>query len=209
VRAWIVVGIVASAGSARADVQLWTELGARRDVGPRVTLGFDQHLRFDEGVSRVSAVMPEAGLDVRFARWLRGAAAYRFEYERDGDGELVVRHRWDAALRGVMKLGRLRGEYEQRFEEELRPSSQRKRHVHVLRERASVAWQQAHWQPEVSVTVFQVLGRDETVDKMWFTAGVTRRRHGRAAEVFYRLAVPYERMDRVAHIFGITLRTDL
>ena len=203
------VVLAASAGVARADVQLWTELGARHEVAPRVTLGFDQHLRFDEDLSRVSAVMPEAGIDVRFARWLRGAAAYRFEYERDGDGELVVRHRCDVALRGVARVGRLRGEYEQRFEEELRPSSQRKRHVHVLRERASIAWQQAHWLPEVSVTVFQVLGRDDAVDKLWLTAGVTRRRHGRATEVFYRLAVPYDRMDPPAHIFGITLHAQL
>jgi len=208
VRALAIVMTLATA--ARADVQLWTELGAERDVTPRVTLAFDQHLRFDADVSRVSAVMPEASVALRLVRWLRAETGYRFEYERDGDGDMVVRHRGDVSLRAVLRRGRLRGELEQRYEEELRPTSRHHVHQHVLRERARIGWQLGrHWLSEASLTVFEVLGRDGPLDKVWLTAGVTRRRHGNETEAFYRLAQPYDRLEPPAHIFGIAFHTEL
>ena len=204
----LALAVVLVSAPARADVQLWTEVGAERDVTPRVTLAFDQHLRFDDDVSRVSAVMPEVSAELRIVRWLRAETGYRFEYERDGDGNLVVRHRGDVAVRAVLRRGRLRGELEQRYEEELRPTSHHHVHQHVLRERAGIGWQVGHCLPEASLTVFEVVGHDGLLDKLWLTAGVTRRRHGRETEAFYRLAQPYDRLVPPAHIFGIAFHTE-
>lgn len=42
---------------------------------------FDQQLRFDAGVSRIGAVMPELGLRLRVTGWLRTGVGYRLEHE--------------------------------------------------------------------------------------------------------------------------------
>ena len=183
------------AGTAHADVELWTEAGVRHEVN-RFELAFDQMLRFDENASRVSSVMPELGLRVRLATWFGLGTSYRYEYERNGDGMLVTRHRFDGFATFRLDVARVRLELEERFQEELRPTShdtERQR----LRQQLELSYRKKHWVPAASITVF------DRADKLWLTGGVTYRRHHRAYEVFYRYAT------NDAHIIGASFHTEL
>ncbi len=201
-----------AAGPAHADVELWTELGVKHDLGRRLAVTFDQQLRFDADVSRVGAVMPELGVRVRLARWLRAGAGYRFEYERDGGGDLVVRHRLEVHARARMNLGRLRLELDARLQEQLRPGARDERR-HVLRDRLAASWRRTRpWIPMASVALFHRLGDGDAaqLDKAWLTIGGAHDRGAREIELFYRLERPIrDPGDPTLHIFGAALHTDL
>ncbi len=197
----LVLALVLLVGTARADVALWTEAGVEHAVAPRVDVTFDQQLRFDAGVSRIGAVLPELGVRVRLVRWLRAGASYRYEYERDGDDMMVTRHRFDGFVRARADVRRLRVEVESRIEEEMRPTS-RDTERSVLRERLEIAWRHRRWTPSASVTLFDTLDRGALLDKVWWTAGVAHDRHGREVEVFYRYAVDAE---ATLHVVGVAV----
>ena len=196
------------AGSARADdVELWTELGVSRDVSRRVTVTFDQHLRFDDDVGRIGAVMPELGLRLRIRDWLRTGAAYRYEYERDGDAMMVSRHRGDLYVRGRIKLGAVRVELEERLELQVRPDK-RDEHRQLLRDKLELSLRTRPWVPAASATLFHRLD-DGTLDKLWLTVGGAYVRGGRDVELFYRFERSLRSDDAVIHIIGAAFHTGL
>jgi hypothetical protein len=59
---------------AEADLNLWLEAGVSKELSKRVEVAFDQHLRFDNDISRLNAVMPELALSYRIHKMLRVAA---------------------------------------------------------------------------------------------------------------------------------------
>lgn len=195
---------------AHADVELWTELGVKLDLGRRVAATFDQQLRFDADVSRVGAVMPELGLRVQIAKWLRTGGGYRFEYERDGDGELVVRHRFEIHARARTDIGRLRIELDGRLQEQLRPGAKNE-HRHLVRDRLDASWRGLKpWIPLTSLTLFHPLDGGGAIDKAWITVGGAHLRGPREFEVFYRLEWPIrDPNDPMLHIVGAAFHTDL
>ena len=204
----LLVGLVAAPLSASADVALWTELGVDHAVSRRLDVGFDQHLRFDDDVSRVGAVMPELSMRFRVQRWLRLGAGYRYEYERDGDGMLVTRHRFDVRARTRIDVGSLRVTAEVRLARQLRPDK-RDTERHVLRERVSVSWRGLRpWQPSASVAVYHVLD-DGRLDKLRWTIGGAHARRGRELELFYRLEQPLGGDDPFLHIIGVGFHTGI
>ena len=73
----------APARAAESDLQQWTELGVGHGFDKKTTVSLDAGIRFDEDVSRVGAVLPEAGLQYRLAKWLRVGGGYRLQYSRD------------------------------------------------------------------------------------------------------------------------------
>ena len=176
---------LAAPAAARADVELWTELGVRRDLGRHVQLSLDQQVRFDANVSRIGALIPEAGASIRLTRWLRASGGYRLEYERDKSGDLVLRHRPFASARGRVDLGPLRAEPRLQLQDDIRPD---KMDVHrpAARLRLAVSYRGARrWVPEASAETFHRTS-DLRADKLWLTLGGART-GPREVEAFYRL----------------------
>jgi hypothetical protein len=177
---------VAAPRPARAEVQLWTELGARLEAGRRVEVDLDQQLRFDADVSRVGAVIPEASASIRIARWLRAGGGYRLEYERDKAGDMVVRHRVFGDARARVALGHhLRAEHRLQVQDDIRPD---RMDVHrpEVRLRLTVSYRGARpWVPAASVETFHRNG-DPRIDKVWLTLGGART-GPREVETFYRI----------------------
>jgi len=205
-----IVVVAAMTAVAHADVELWTEVGVQRQLGRRISVEVDQQTRFDAGVSRLGALIPELSIEARLARWLRLGTSYRFEYTRDKHDEMVVRHRIDTDLQVRGRIGRVKITGELELQEKVRPES-RDQLRHVLRERVELAYHRHHWTPAVSVAVFQAL-RDSMTrpDKLWFTVGATRHLERRDFELFYRLEVPQAAPgDPLRHIVGMAFHSAL
>jgi len=206
-----VLAVAASRG-AHADVQQWTELGIGKDLTKRWSASFDQHLRFDEDLSRVESVMPEAGIGWRPKRWLRFSLGYRLQYQRDGSGDMALRHRLHTAVRARYALGDVRLEYRLQLQEQLRPGSKDPAR-HTLRDRAEVSYRRFKpWVPGASVELFHAIADGDAIrlDKLWLTLNAAHSRKSWSAEVFYRVEVPIaDAMDPTLHILGVGVHYDL
>ena len=208
----VVIAVVVAPAVAHAEVELWAEAGARYEPRDEIQLSFDQHLRFDEDVSRVSAVMPEVRAHYRPVKWFRTGVGYRLQYERNNDGEMVLRHRFAVDARVRYDLGDFRFDYEPQFQEELRPSSNDETR-HTIRNELRAAYRGwKPWVPEVAGEVFHVLYEGDTIhlEKLWLTAGVAYERKRQAIEAFYRLELPFEEpMEPASHIVGVGFHYEL
>jgi hypothetical protein len=109
---------------ARADFELWSEVGASAEVLDGLRIGFDQELRLDHDATEVDRVRPGAHAAWRAARWLSLRLGYRYEIEphytkgadyadgwHEGYADATLRHRTDRArialrLRYEEKRGR-------------------------------------------------------------------------------------------------------
>ena len=212
--ALVAVGVTAAASTAHAedDVQLWTEAGLSADVAKRTTVTLDAGLRFDQDVSRLLGFLPELSVTQRLARWLRVGAGYRFEYERDRSGDLVVRHRFELAGRARLDLDPVRLEYRLQLQEAVRPSSN-DQYRHTVRNRFDASYQDlGRWVPWASLELHHDLDRDgETFayDKTWITAGLAVEQGRRELDVYYRAELPADPMEPTAHILGAGVHVDL
>ena len=196
---------------AQSDSQLWLEGGVAHDVG-RVTLAFDQHLRFDDGMSRVGAIMPEPGLSVRVERWLRVGASYRLQYERNRDGVFETRHRFHVFGRARADLGKVRLDYRLQLQEQIRPDDN-ELYRHSLRNRATVSYRgKPPWTPSAELELHHDLDNGDAIhlDKIWLTFGVERRLGRYDVELHYRAELPQARAsDPTLHILGLGFHADL
>lgn len=202
----IVVLALAVAGEARADVQLWTKAGVGHDLTDDVGVLGDLHLRFDEDVSRFQSLMPEVELRYGPAKWLRLGAGYRLQYTRDGDGDLVVRHRFhgDGSLRH--DLGDVRLDYRLRFQEQVRPGANDPSR-HTLRNRARVSYRGVkRWTPELGGELFHAIDDGDTIhlDSYRLIVGVAYDRKDWEVGAFYGLEVPVaDTTEPTIHILGL------
>jgi len=206
-------GLLLSARPAAADVQQWTELGVKVDLPEKLTLSFDQHIRFDEDVSRLGSFMPEAGLQYRPLDWLRLAVGYRLQYERSGSGDMRARHRFFTDARARYDLGEVRLEYRLKLQDQYRPDDPDDTWRQTLRNRADVsyrAWKP--WIPGASVELHHDLAQGDAIHlaKIWITAGGSWSKKKRDLELFYRAEIPQaEPMDPTVHILGLAFHHDL
>ncbi|HUQ06266.1 MAG TPA: DUF2490 domain-containing protein [Kofleriaceae bacterium] len=183
--------LVASAAPAAADTQLWTELGVRHDLNKKVTLSFDQHIRFDADVSRLGSFMPEPGISYRVKKWFRTGVGYRFEYERNNDDELVSRHRayiWGRLRKDFAKTIQL--SYRLQLQEQWRPDANPVNR-HTIRNRGDVAYiGMKELTPFGSVESHHILNEDgKTIQlgKVWVTGGLEWEHGAIGVDVYYRL----------------------
>lgn len=205
--------LAAPAGRAEADVQLWMEAGVSRQLDKRFELSFEQHLRFDQDVSRVQAVMPELSLSIRLHELLRLGLGYRFQYERDKDGVLVVRHRGHVDLRTSYDVGPLEVSYRARFTEEVRGSFASDDLRHTFRNRLAIELEATDpWAPAVAAETFHRLGDGDTIrlQKLRLTAGISRELGDHEIDLFYRVEVAQDDpTDPTPHIIGVGYHHDL
>ncbi|MBK7197104.1 MAG: DUF2490 domain-containing protein [Myxococcales bacterium] len=196
---------------AQSDSQLWLEGGVAHDVG-KVTLSFDQHLRFDDGMSRIGSIMPEPGISVRVKRWLRLGASYRLQYERNRDGVFETRHRLNGYGRARADLGKLRLEYRLQLQEQVRPDDN-ELYRHGLRNRATLSYRgKPPWTPSGELELHHDLDNGDAIhlDKIWLTVGVQRELGRYDVELYYRAELPQARTtDPTLHILGLGFHAEL
>lgn len=196
---------------AQSDSQLWLEGGVAHDVG-RVTLAFDQHLRFDDGMSRVGSIMPEPGLSLRVKRWLRLGTSYRLQYERNRDGVFETRHRVHVWGRARKDLGKVRLEYRLQVQEQIRPDDN-ELYRHGLRNRATLSYRgKPRWTPAGSIELHHDLDNGDAIhlDKIWLTVGVEHQLGRYDLELYYRAELPQARAaDPTLHILGLGAHVEL
>jgi hypothetical protein len=199
-----------AAARADADPQLWLEAGGAWNLDKRFELSFDQHLRFDQDVSRLHSVMPELGVSYRLYDKVRVGIGYRFIYERDSAGSLEARHRPHGEGRVRHDVGPFELSYRLRFQAELRPGDDVR---HTLRNRVAVQLEETRpWTPTIAAEVFHRLAGDEPVEwrKLRLTAGVARELGDHEIELYYRVEIlQLDPADPIPHVVGIGYHVEI
>jgi hypothetical protein len=198
---------------AESDLQLWLEPGIAKRFDKRWELSFDQHLRFDQNLSRVQAVMPELALAYRLHKLLRVGIGYRLQYERNKDGVMVLRHRGQVEVRPRYEIGGVQLTHRLRFQEEVRGSFASDDLRHTIRNRLAIALEVTKpLVPAISAETFHRLGDGDTIhlQKIRLTAGASYELDDSEIELFYRIEVAqYDPTDPTPHIIGVGYRYTL
>jgi hypothetical protein len=215
VRRALLVGLIvawllpAAAAHADRDLQLWLEASVSRKLG-RFTAGVEQGLRFGDDVSRLEAFLPAASLAYRPHKAIRLGVGYRFEYERNRRGEMVMRHRLHAEARPRLDLGPVRLTYRLRFQEQLRYLDDVR---HAVRNRLAAELKgRKPWTPAVSAETFHRLGGGEPVHlrKIRLVAGVGYQLGAQELMLFYaHERAQADPRDPVLHILGLGFEREL
>jgi hypothetical protein len=208
-RLLLLLGLTAQPAGAAAETQIWTEAGVDAELGARVSVSFEQHLRFDQDLSRVAAVMPEAGIDYRPLDWLQLGAGYRLAYERRRRGDMELRHRLHLQTQVRGDAGAFRIRYRLRLQERIRSEDLR----HVVRNRLRVDYRGARpWTPLAAAELFHRLADEDPfmLRKLRLTAGLRRDLGEARVGLYYHVEIPYdEPRDPFFHIFGIEVHYSL
>lgn len=209
----IAVALVALAAPtsalADADSQIWMAGGVSHGLGERTRITIEQQVRLDDNVSRLGALMPEAGLDHDPIDWLRLGTGYRLSYERDGSGDLVLRHRVHADARARVSLGPVRVGYRLRFQEQIRGPDGGEDLRHTIRSRLGFELRSLKpLRPGADVEMFHGIatpdGDDVVLNKIRVTVGTEYALGEQDLAVYYRLELPRaDPDDPVLHIFGV------
>lgn len=202
------------ARAAEAEVQLWTEAGVGTGLAGDVSAYVEQNIRFDEDVTRLTAVIPEIGVEYEPWWWLRVDGAYRYSYERRRRGDLEFRHRAHADVQARHDLGEWRLRHRVRFQNRYRG---RDGHTPAVRNRAGLGLRALEpWVPRVTAETWHRLGveRDEDVGggtrafhfhKWRLEARVRYDFDPQAIAALYRLEVSRTHPgDPPFHIFGLS-----
>lgn len=201
----IVVALAIQSATVWADSQVWLEAGVSLTPTKRVEINIVPSVRFDQDVSRFQSFLPELSVRYRVKKWLRVGSGYRFEYERNKDGDLVVRHRVTADARLRATPGPLRLDHRLMLVEQFRPASKDQYRTFV-RNAITVSYRQARpWVPAVSAEVFHALGDLDQLayDRLRLTAALAHVREKDAIEVFLRLQVHADPMAESLYIIGL------
>ena len=208
----IAAALLVPAATANADdVQQWTEVGVKHDFTKKASISFDQHIRFDEDVSRLGSFMPELGAQYRIQKWLRFGLGYRLQYERSGSGDMRSRHRFFGNARARYDLDPVRLEYRLQFQDQLRPDDADDRWRQTVRNRIDVSYRDLKpWIPGAAVEAHNTVDAGFELEKIWITAGAAYAKKDLEIEVFYRAELPQaDPMEPTLHILGAAFHHDL
>lgn len=92
---------VAAVSGQEHDAGLWLSLGAQKKLTPLDQVIFAQEVRWMENISEVSTLYTEAGLEHKFAKWLKFSANYRLQWDRQLNDMYTYQHKvyFDIAVR--------------------------------------------------------------------------------------------------------------
>jgi Protein of unknown function (DUF2490) len=200
---------LAPSAPARADddAQAWLTLELQRAWTRRWAITAEQHLRFDQDLSRVAQVMPDVSLQAKLGGGAHAIVGYRLQYVRDGDdGDdgFVLRHRWYAGAQGKLDLGELRLTARALVTEQLREDGELR---HGERSRVAATWRGLRrWRPQASVEAFVAIADPEALalDKLRLGVELERRRGDAALTLGYRLELA-DRDDDAARVHAVVL----
>ncbi len=206
------VSALALAAPARADFQLWNEVGASAEVADGVRLGFDQELRLDQGASEIDMVRPAAWVSWRAAKWLSLRLGYRYEIEphftKGADYADGWHEGWaDAVLR--RKVDRLRLSLRLRYQEKQGSpwdADGETLRTHSLRQRLEAEW--PLWR-KLSVVgsgelFMKLADSDGLLDKWRAAAGLGMGLGAHEFGLRYLLEYPLTPGDEIAHVIALS-----
>jgi hypothetical protein len=201
----VIALLLFTARSARAEdeLQLWLEAGVAKELNKRFEVSFDQHLRFDQDISRAQSIMPEAGISMRVRKFLRLSLGYRLMYERNKLRQFEVRHRGFGDVRPRLKLGAIELNYRLRYQVEARPANDPR---HTVRNRIAVELSRtAPWVPAISAESFHRLDDGPVrLSKIRLTAGISYKFFNQEIELAYKVEVAQEDpTDPTPHVIGV------
>lgn len=210
--ATLLLGLVAAPGAALAqsEAQLWSSASLENDLGDRLELELEQHLRFDDNSSRFGSLLTDVGLTYELFEWLRFGGGYRFGYQRDGSGDLVVRHRLHA--QGQLRAepaDKLRLSLRSRWQETLRGAAAGDGVRHKWRNRFEAEYRATkRLTPGASLELFHAVGNGDGIvlDTLRLTFGADYELT-KTSELgaFYRYEQPQaDPTDPTLHIVGVS-----
>jgi len=201
-----------------SETELWTEAGLRLLMPKKVSATLTQHVRADEGMSRLDVLSTELALRFRPTGWLEFEGGYRFEHERDHDDIFQDRHRLFINTQLRHKLDPVKLQLRVQWQEQRRQEWDDGTPIrHVLRTRAKASLR-SNWvvEPYALVETFQrVDGRDDdvspwTLQHLRLQVGFERELGHAELDAGYMLVLPIddEREPR-RHILQVAVRFDL
>jgi len=199
-RAALFTVLATAATPAAADNQLWAKAGVSAGLTKRTDLELSYQMRFDQDISRLSSILPEVELAHRFKSWLRIGGGYRLEYERDNNGDMVVRHRLTGDVKLRKELDPVRIDYRFRFAQQIRPDANEEYRT-FLRHRFDVSYRRSDpWFPFVSFELFHAL---DDFNKYRLTFGTSYEHDRHEVEAFFRLELHEEPDLETYNILGL------
>lgn len=209
----MVVSAIAAPAHAEGDAQLWLELSVDKELSRTWSVNFEQHLRFDEDVSRVAEILPDISVTARLAQWARTTLGYRMQYVRSGSGDFVLRHRpYLAGTARTDVLSDLRLAARLLFTEQIRGlSSEDLRHT--LRAKVSAAWRgYRRAKPEVSAEAFFAVADPDSVafDKLRLSLELSTPLGAGDAGIGYRVELAHrDPSDPIVHALLVNYSFEL
>ena len=176
---------------ADSDAQLWLEADVGHELTKTWSIAFEQHLRFDENLSRLAQVLPDLSVTARLHRALRLIAGYRLQYVRNTVGDFELRHRLYGGGQAKLDHGALRLTARALFTEQIRPSSKNEFRL-GLRTRATAEWRKARWKPRLSTELFYDLDATSALDKVRIGLSVARELGSVELSLGYLVEVPVQ-----------------
>ncbi|MCP4574023.1 MAG: DUF2490 domain-containing protein [bacterium] len=201
-----------------AESELWTDAAVRLKTPLGVDATLTQHLRWNDGISRLNLVAPELALRHKTRSWLHFEAGYRYKHERDNDGLFQDRHRVFAGsrLRVATRPANLdlRVQWQQEFRAEEDDGTPRRQ---VLRLRAKAKLRRTGpFRPYAAVETFHRLDGadpdipDGTLTALRWTLGVEWQRGSREYDLHYHLVSPtHDQEKAIRHVVSVGIRFDI
>lgn len=92
------------------DFQMWSSVGVRTDITPRLRIGIEEEARFFENIRLLDKLNSDLTIDYELFGGVRVGLLYRLITNREKDGDYVLKHRFSASLAtekqtGPWKLG--------------------------------------------------------------------------------------------------------
>jgi len=196
---------VALPARAESGDEVWTSFGARHWVADTVRLDVSQHLRFDQGLSRLHEVMPETAVAWDLTGWARVGAGYRYAQKRGKDDAFKAGHRVHVQARARLGVEPVSLSYRIRFQERIELGA-RPEFKHTVRNRLSLeVGSERSFTPGMAIERFTVLAGGVQAEKSRQTAFLEYRpvkQH--VLEGFVRREISLEDpAEPVVRIFGL------
>jgi len=92
------------------DLQLWSSVGIRTNITPKLRIGIEEEARFFENISLLDKLNSDLTVDYELFDGVRVGLLYRLIVNREKDGDYELKHRFSASLaaekqKGPWKLG--------------------------------------------------------------------------------------------------------
>jgi hypothetical protein len=198
--------------AAQHEGQIWLDAGVQYRPVKKLRLGFTQHLRLDQDVSRLESVKSDLTIAWAFAKWFRLGFGYRFTMESNKKDVLEQEHRLHLQGQFQYSVGPVKLAYRLRFQEAMAPEDDGLKLKHTLRNRLGAEFDtDTLATPGVSIELFTRLADEDgpiVVTKVRLTAGLELavvRDH--TLDIYYRVHVPIaDADDPYEHIAGLGYR---
>ncbi len=86
------------------DVQLWSSIGIRTDLTPKLRVSLEEEARYFDHLSRLDKLNTDLSLDYQLTQSISVGTLYRLIANRDAGGYFEMRHRFDVSVEFQKKV---------------------------------------------------------------------------------------------------------